>query len=655
MAWLTLGMSTLAYGVCFACWVMNSVLIAFLLRSGAFSFDPAQVGWLLAAPILTGVVFRIPLGMLADRYGGRIVLFSLMLTTAALVYAVSLAQTYPHFLLASLGFGLTGSSFSASVSYVSGWFPRERQGTAFGVLGVGTVGAVVTVLGAPQLLAWFTANGALPDNWRFLPRVYAGALAVTAVLFFALTRNRGGGPVQSLRERLAPLRDPVVWRLGLYYLLFFGAFVATTQWLVLYVVNVYSVSIAQAGAVAAAFGLPAGALRSLGGWLSDRYGARAVMYRVFFTCIGVCAFLAVPRLDIDTPGAGVVAEAPGAVASVSAEAIVAGPRRYAIEPVPSQLPGEVDGGSMVLPRVTRWQRPVVAPGERVEKDQLVARGVTNLYYPANLWVFALLLACLGAASGVGAAAVLRFIPDQFPGAVSNVTGTVALIGGFGGVLFPPLFGYLLNLTGIWTTCWMAMMMLAVVCLAWMHVVILRILREEAPALVTLIERRPSAGAVPEFGGSELSRLEDVLKRIPLFRDLGDDEIEQLAKIGHRLTLPADSELFRQGDSGSSLYVLLDGEVRLTQADAGGRACRLIDRHPGDFIGELALLDGEPRSAGAVTTAASQFFVIERRPFLTLLARSPRILANVLIGLSGKLREVSREAFDLAKKEVTGDG
>ncbi|MCG8456256.1 MAG: MFS transporter, partial [Holophagales bacterium] len=101
-------MSTLAFTVCFACWVLNAVLVTYLAGSGELLFDETQVGWLLALPILTGAVSRVPLGVLTDTYGGRRVFTILMLIVSIPLYLLSYASTFGHFVLASLGFGLAG-------------------------------------------------------------------------------------------------------------------------------------------------------------------------------------------------------------------------------------------------------------------------------------------------------------------------------------------------------------------------------------------------------------------------------------------------------------------------------------------------------------------------------------------------------------------
>ncbi|MEM7351552.1 MAG: MFS transporter [Acidobacteriota bacterium] len=629
-------MSTFAFTVCFACWVVNAVLVTFLVGSGELPFDEAQVGWLLALPILTGAVSRVPLGILTDTYGGRIVFFLLMLVVSVPLYLLSYASTYSHFVLASLGFGLAGGSFAVGVGYVSSWARQGKQGTALGIFGAGNAGAAMTTLFAPRLLSWLTENGAQPEGWRMLPKAYAGFLIVTAVAFWFLTRDRDVDRqrAQSLAQRLAPLRNVVVWRFGLYYFLVFGGFVALAQWIVPYSVSVYELSVAQAGVIAAAFSLPSGVIRALGGWLSDRFGGKTVMYWVFGSCVLICLVLSIPRMDITSPGTGVAAKQAGTVEHVSASQIVVGERTYDLVAKPAESHNEK--ATHLLPRVTSWQEPVVASGDAVVKKGLLARGVTRIVYPADVTLFAILVFLIGVATGIGKAGVYKFIPEQFPNNVGAVGGMVGLIGAMGGFVLPPVFGYLLRGTGLWSTCWVVLTLLSLVCLIWMHRVAHRILRAEAPELVQLLEHRPGTALARNVVTPEhkvLTTVEDLLKEIPFFSNLSPEKLGDMVRIGTELEAAEGEVLFAEGDEGDTLYVLLEGAVRVYS----GEGIDLTTFGAGDYFGELALLDGQPRSASVQATEACKLFVIERREFLTLLSDSPLMLGDLLVNLSGKIR------------------
>ena len=95
-------------------------------------------------------------------------------------------------------------------------------------------------------------------------------------------------------------------------------------------------------------------------------------------------------------------------------------------------------------------------GKTVKRRELLAKGVTKIYFQANVWIFAFFVVLLGSVWGVGKAAVYKHIPDYFPEEVGVVGGMVGVIGGLGGFVCPIIFGYLLETTGLWTSCWMFM-------------------------------------------------------------------------------------------------------------------------------------------------------------------------------------------------------
>jgi NNP family nitrate/nitrite transporter-like MFS transporter len=496
-AWSVLTANTVAFTVCFAVWMMYGVLITFLVDNRIYAFDKLQMGWLIGIPVLSGSILRLPVGVLTDKLGGRGVYAGVMLLSAAACYATSYADGFRGFLLGGLGFGLAGTSFAVGIAYTSVWFPAHQQGTALGIFGAGNAGAAITSVGAPILLRWLTDGGLQPEAWRALPRLYAAGLVLMTLAFWATTypRRVQHGHDLTLGERLAPLRVMRVWRFGLYYFLVFGGFVALSQWLIPYYVNAYNTTVATAGLLAAIFSAPSGVIRALGGWLSDRFGARSVMYWVLGGTAACCALLVVPRMDIQSPGEGVMAARAGTVSAVMQDAVVVGEHRYALRSKPAEH--AENGSLLVWPRWSFWQEPVVQVGDAVVKKQLLARGVTHIYFQANVWIFTALVFLVGILMGIGKAAVYRHIPDYFPKEVGVVGGIVGVLGGLGGFFCPIMFGYLLQHTGIWTTCWMFFFLLSVTSLGWMHVVIRRMLAERAPQLAQQIEDdRASAPAPP---------------------------------------------------------------------------------------------------------------------------------------------------------------
>ena len=281
-----LGISTFAFTLCFAVWTIFSIIGIRLKQD--LGLSETQLGLLMATPVLTGSISRLFLGIWTDRLGGRAVFGILMLVTAGCVYLLTLAHSYPLLLLAALGVGLAGGSFIVGVTYTAAWFAPKEQGTALGIFGSGNVGAAVTNFGAPFLL--------IALGWQGTAQLYAAILAIMGVAFLIFAKEdpqaeeRRQRRSESFVQQMAPLTDIRVWRFALYYFFVFGGFVALALWLPHYLINVYHLNIETAGMIAALYTIPASLFRILGGWLSDRYGARRVMYWTLGACM-VCLFL----------------------------------------------------------------------------------------------------------------------------------------------------------------------------------------------------------------------------------------------------------------------------------------------------------------------------------------------------------------------------
>lgn len=271
-----LAMSTLAFTVCFAVWTIFSIIGVKIKQD--LGLSETQFGLMVATPVLTGSISRIFLGIWTEKFGGRLVFTVLMLATSVATFLLSIVETYEVFLLAALGVGLAGGSFIVGIAYTSEWYDKRHQGTALGIFGAGNVGAAVTNFGAPFLVVGF--------GWEMTAQIYAAVLALMAVVFWLVTesdprlqrRKAEGAAPTPLKEQLEPLKKLQVWRFSLYYFFVFGAFVALASWLPRYYTGAYELSLGTAGTLAALYSLPASVFRALGGWLSDRVGARTVMY-----------------------------------------------------------------------------------------------------------------------------------------------------------------------------------------------------------------------------------------------------------------------------------------------------------------------------------------------------------------------------------------
>ena len=405
--------STLSFTVCFAVWTIFSI-IGIKIKA-QLGLTDTQFGILVATPVLTGSLSRLFLGIWTDQYGGRLVYTLQMLATAIAAYLLTLVSTYEMFLVAALGVGLAGGSFAVGVAYVSRWYPKEKQGTALGIFGMGNVGAAITNFGAPILLV------ALGGAWQDVVQVYSVIMIITAVLFFALTKDdpvhkshkEKGIAHPSFLTQLEPLKNIQVWRFSLYYFFVFGAYVALALWLPRYYVGAYGLELGTAGMLAAAYALPGSIFRALGGWLSDKVGARTVMYWTFIASV-LCTFImSYPSTDYTVAG----------------------------------IDGPID---------------------------------FNISIP--LEIFVTLTIILGFFMSLGKAAVYKHIPVYYPDHVGSVGGMVGLIGGLGGFFLPITFGMMNDAIGVWTSCFMLLTVLIGIALTWMHFAIQRAEKLRLPEL-----------------------------------------------------------------------------------------------------------------------------------------------------------------------------
>jgi len=276
-------MSTLAFTVCFMIWMMFAVIGIPIKQT--LGLNETQFGLLIAMPVLTGSLIRLPLGMLTDKFGGRIVFFVIMISTVIPIYLISFCTEYWQYLVTGLFVGVAGGSFTVGIAYCARWFPKNQQGLAMGIFGAGNTGAAVTKLVAPLIVVAY--------GWTMVPQVYAVLMLVTAIAFWFFTftdPSHVAGKSVTIREQLAVLKDPTVWKYCQYYSIVFGGYVALALWMTKYYISEYGFDLKTAALLAAAFSIPGGVLRALGGYFSDRFGAHTITWWVMLVSM-VCLFV----------------------------------------------------------------------------------------------------------------------------------------------------------------------------------------------------------------------------------------------------------------------------------------------------------------------------------------------------------------------------
>src|SRR5512138_3650768 len=176
--------------------------------------SPVQKSIAVALPVLLGSIGRIPLGMLTDRFGGRIVFSCVMVLSIIPAFLMGTVADYTHLLLYGFFIGIALASFSVGVGFVSGWYSAERQGFALGVYGAGNIGQSLAAFGSPFIAA---AAGLRWGFWTF-----GVLLTIWLVIFVLLARNAPRkGAIKSFSDTIRPLKDGRSWILSLYYFLTF--------------------------------------------------------------------------------------------------------------------------------------------------------------------------------------------------------------------------------------------------------------------------------------------------------------------------------------------------------------------------------------------------------------------------------------------------
>jgi CRP/FNR family transcriptional regulator/CRP/FNR family cyclic AMP-dependent transcriptional regulator len=144
---------------------------------------------------------------------------------------------------------------------------------------------------------------------------------------------------------------------------------------------------------------------------------------------------------------------------------------------------------------------------------------------------------------------------------------------------------------------------------------------------------------------------EALRRIPLFSSVGDADLEQLASLLIERRFPRNKTIVEEGLTGDYMYVIREGQVKVTKLSSDGREKILELLDEGDFFGEMSLLDSAPRSATVKTMNESRVLALSRADFLTLLRRSPDLAMAVIQELTRRLRAVDEQASSLSFQRV----
>jgi CRP-like cAMP-binding protein len=150
---------------------------------------------------------------------------------------------------------------------------------------------------------------------------------------------------------------------------------------------------------------------------------------------------------------------------------------------------------------------------------------------------------------------------------------------------------------------------------------------------------------------------DLLKSVALFADLEEGELERFSHVAVLRSFPAGTRVFHEGDSSDACYIVREGSFRVTREHSDGRAITLATLGPGEIFGELAMLDGDKRSASAEALSDGELLALPAADVLSLLARHPEIALKLVAGLVRRLRaanvRLSRQSFQTVPSRVAG--
>ena len=258
----------------------------------AFELSPIAVSMLIAAPVLVGSLGRIPVGLLADRYGGQRMFAVICLFASVAVGSLAFADDYNALLAAAVGLGIAGASFAAGVPFINAWFPKHQRGFALGVYALGNAGTAVSGFMTPWLVDVIGRQ-----NTFFAVAAMLVVVGIAMWLFGHESPAWRPANGNSLKRLMAALKWELTWKLSLLYGLTFGAFVALGLYLPVLLNQSYGLTPADAAARAAGFVLLATVVRPIGGWLSDKFSGLVVIRTVCFVMF-VLAALAAARPEL---------------------------------------------------------------------------------------------------------------------------------------------------------------------------------------------------------------------------------------------------------------------------------------------------------------------------------------------------------------------
>lgn len=261
----TLASAFLYFDLSFMVWVILGPLGVAIAKD--FGLTPAQKGFMVAVPVLSGALLRLGAGLLVDHIGPKKtgIIGQLIVLGGLLVAWFLGVHSYHQVLALGVVLGVAGASFAVALPLASRWYPPEHQGLALGIAGAGNSGTALAALFAPGLAQAF--------GWQNVIGLAALPLAVAFVVYVIFAKDAPGRPApKTLPEYMAVLKTRDAWWLMGLYSVTFGGFVGLSSSLTIYFNAEYGLPAVTAGFFTAACVFAGSFLRPVGGALADRFG-----------------------------------------------------------------------------------------------------------------------------------------------------------------------------------------------------------------------------------------------------------------------------------------------------------------------------------------------------------------------------------------------
>jgi CRP/FNR family transcriptional regulator len=150
---------------------------------------------------------------------------------------------------------------------------------------------------------------------------------------------------------------------------------------------------------------------------------------------------------------------------------------------------------------------------------------------------------------------------------------------------------------------------------------------------------------------------DLLGTVPLFSELSPEEIDRVAQVAIPRSYPGETRIFHEGDPGDACYIVSEGSCRVTRQHSDGRVITLATLGPGSIFGELAMLDGERRSASVETVENAELLALPATDVRNLIRSHPEMAEKLVVALTRRLREanerIARQSFQTVPSRVAG--